>query len=125
MSGHLILHRILKRSSFHYVWSDFIPCLIVIKNINKNNKHERSYLRHQLFFQHEGVFTSSQHIRHGMETLRHTFQLRLVVGRSHYRLCSWCLSCYHKLQLQEQRESQSNCHSILHSFMFLSARSEG
>jgi len=57
-----------------------------------------------------------------MGSLGRTVQLRLVAGRSHCCLCSWCLSGTYKLRPPEPPQSQSNCHSVLHSCMFLSTR---
>jgi hypothetical protein len=49
-------------------------------------------------FQDKRVYTSTQQLRYGMGSLRHTFQLRLVAGRSHYYLYFLCLSGTYKMR---------------------------
>jgi hypothetical protein len=58
-----------------------------------------------------------------MGSLRHTFQLRLVAGRSHYCMCPLCLSDTYKLRPSDQPQRHCVRHIVLHSRMFLSARS--
>jgi len=101
---------------------DFISYLFVIIHIFINNNVKPSFLHNQFSFQHESVYTITQQFRDDMGSLRRTFQLQFMAGRSHFRLCCWCLSGTYKLQSWEPPESQSNCHSILHSCMFLSTR---
>jgi len=75
-------------------------------------------------FQLPRVYTSTQNIRPGMGPLRHTLQLQLVAGRSHCHLCYKCLPGTYKLWPSEEREPLSVRHIVLHSRMFLPARSE-
>jgi len=74
-------------------------------------------------FQLQRVYTSTQQLRYGMGSLRHTFQLRLVVSRGHCRLCCKCLPGTYKLRPWEETEPVCVRHIVLHSRMFLSARS--
>jgi hypothetical protein len=74
--------------------------------------------------QHQRVYTPTQQLRHGMESLRHTFQLGYMAGRSHCRLCSLCLSGTYKLRPSKESEHLSVRHIVLYSRMFLSAWSE-
>ena len=120
-SRHLIFHGCLKCYLFYYVLIDLILFILVI-NIFDNNKVNLSFLHHKLVFQHQNIYTIIQQIRNGMGSLRHTFQLRLVAGRSHCRLCSWCLFGTYKLRPWQPPEPQHNRHIILHSRMFLSTR---
>jgi hypothetical protein len=122
MSKHLIFHRVLKCFLSHYVLIDFISYLFVLINILTNTKVKPFFLHQQFVLQQQHIYTITQQFQLGMGSLRRTFQLRLVAGRSHYCLCSWCLSGTYKLRPRESPESQSNCHNILHSCMFLSAR---
>jgi hypothetical protein len=73
-------------------------CLFVIFNISKHRKRSVQTQHHQFFFQLQHLYSSTQQIRHGLESLRHTFQLQIVAGRSHCCLCSLCLPCTHQLQ---------------------------
>jgi hypothetical protein len=50
-------------------------------------------------FQVKRVYTFTKQLRHDMESLRDTFQLRLVAGRSHCHLCCCYLSSTYKPQL--------------------------
>jgi hypothetical protein len=58
-----------------------------------------------------------------MGSLRHTFQLRLVAGRSHYRMCSLCLSGTYKLRPSDQPQPHCVRYIVLHQRVFLSTRS--
>ena len=76
------------------------------------------------FFQRQRAYKITQQLRHGMGSLRHTFQLRLVVGHSHCRLCSCCLFDIYKLRSWEEPEPHCIHHILLRSRLFLSARSD-
>jgi len=54
-----------------------------------------------------------------MESLRHTFQLWLVAGRSHCRLYYQFLSVTYKLRPSEEPGPLFVRHIVLHSRMFL------
>jgi len=82
------------------------------------------YHNSKFFFQLQSVYTSTQQLRHGMGSLRLAFQLQLMAGRSHCRLCYQCLSGTYKLQQSEEPESHCVRHIVPHSRKFLSARSE-
>ena len=75
-------------------------------------------------FQHQRVYSPTHQLGHGMGSLRRPFQLQLMAGRSHFRLCSWCLSGTNKLRPSEEPEPQSVRHIVLHTRVFLSARSD-
>jgi hypothetical protein len=88
---------------------------VVLSDISNHN--------YKFFFQHQRVYTSTQQLWHRMGSLRHTFQLRLVAGRSHYRMCSLCLPGTYKLRPSDQPEPHCVHHIFLHPRMLLSARS--
>jgi hypothetical protein len=75
-------------------------------------------------FQHQRIYTSTQILRHGMGSLRHTFHLRLLAGSSHCRLCYKCLFGSYTLRPWEETQPQRFRHIVVHSRMFLSARWE-
>jgi len=100
-------------SSSRYIWTKMTGLQSDIQN------HSCKFA-----FQHQRVYTSTQQLRHGMGSLRHTLQLRIVAGRSHCCLCYHRLSGTYTLWPWDETEPQALWHIVLHSRMFLSARWE-
>jgi len=77
---------------------DFISYVVLILCTPKTKKVNVQTQQYKFVFQLQHLCSSTQQNRHGLESILRTFQLRLVAGRSHCCLCSWCLSCTHQLQ---------------------------